>query len=61
MLTTSTMESDLTRASEPGVNSYVTKPVNFNEFVIAVSKLGVFWAVMNEPPPGSVRVLPPLQ
>jgi CheY-like chemotaxis protein len=58
MLTSSGMESDLTRAYELGANSYVTKPVAFKEFVAAVSKLGMFWAVMNEPPPGSVRMLP---
>jgi CheY-like chemotaxis protein len=58
MLTSSGMESDLTRAYALGANSYVTKPVAFKEFVAAVSKLGMFWAVMNEPPPGSVRMSP---
>jgi DNA-binding NarL/FixJ family response regulator len=38
-----------------GVNAYVVKPVDFHEFVNAVKELGVFWAVINEPPPGSVR------
>jgi hypothetical protein len=38
-----------------GVNAYVVKPVDFHEFVNAVKELGVFWAVINEPPPGSVK------
>jgi hypothetical protein len=38
------------------VNAYVVKPVEFNEFVQAIADLGVFWAVLNEPPPGSMRV-----
>jgi hypothetical protein len=37
------------------VNAYVVKPVDFHEFVNAIKKLGVFWAVINEPPPESVR------
>jgi len=36
-----------------GVNAYVVKPVDFHEFVDAVSELGMFWALVNEPPPGS--------
>ena len=38
-----------------GVNAYVVKPVHFHEFVNAVRELGVFWAVINEPPPGSMK------
>lgn len=56
MLTSSRMESDLARAYELGVNSYVVKPFEFKEFVEAVSELGMFWAVLNEPPPGSARL-----
>jgi hypothetical protein len=37
------------------VNAYVAKPVQFHEFGSAVKELGVFWAVVNEPPPGSVK------
>lgn len=37
-----------------GVNAYVVKPVDFDEFVNAIKELGVFWAIINEPPPGSV-------
>jgi DNA-binding NarL/FixJ family response regulator len=38
-----------------GVNAYVVKPVDFHAFVNAIKELGSFWAVINEPPPGSVR------
>ncbi|EIK96004.1 response regulator receiver protein [Pseudomonas sp. M47T1] len=55
MLTSSREEPDLMRAYELGVNAYVVKPVEFKEFVAAISDLGVFWAVLNEPPPGSLR------
>ncbi|WHS60533.1 response regulator [Pseudomonas sp. G2-4] len=55
MLTSSQLDTDLTRAYELGVNSYVVKPFQLIEFVEAVAKLGMFWAVLNEPPPGSVR------
>lgn len=55
MLTSSREELDLTRAYGLGVNAYVVKPVEFKEFVTAISDLGIFWAVLNEPPPGSVR------
>lgn len=58
MLTSSSIETDLGRAYELGVNAYVVKPVEFKEFVAAVSELGLFWAVINEPPPGSARVGP---
>lgn len=57
MLTSSREEPDLLRAYELGVNAYVVKPVEFREFVSAISDLGVFWAVLNEPPPGSLRLL----
>ena len=43
------------QSTDLGVNAYVVKPVDFHEFVNAVRELGVFWAVINEPPPGSVR------
>jgi CheY-like chemotaxis protein len=55
VLTSSHEESDMVRSYQLGVNAYVVKPVNFHEFVNAVSQLGVFWAVINEPPPGSVK------
>jgi CheY-like chemotaxis protein len=54
MLTSSSEEMDLARSYKLGVNAYVVKPVDFNEFVTALNKLGLFWAVINQPPPGSV-------
>lgn len=56
MLTSSREEQDLLRSYALGVNAYVVKPVAFRDFVEAISDLGVFWAVLNEPPPGSARV-----
>ena len=55
MLTSSREETDLVRSYRLGVNAYVVKPVDFKEFIDAVRELGVFWAVLNEPPPGSLR------
>jgi len=55
MLTSSREEKDLVRSYHLGVNAYVVKPVGFREFIEAISDLGVFWAVLNEPPPGSLR------
>jgi DNA-binding response OmpR family regulator len=55
VLTSSHEEKDMMRSYKLGVNAYVVKPVDFHEFVNAVRELGVFWAVINEPPPGSVR------
>ena len=43
------------RSYQLGVNAYVVKPVDFHEFVNAERELGVFWAVINQPPPGSVK------
>ncbi len=54
MLTSSREEPDLAESYTLGVNAYVVKPVNFQEFVKAVKQLGVFWALLNERPPGSV-------
>jgi CheY-like chemotaxis protein len=51
MLTSSREEKDLYQSYDKGANSYVVKPVDFEEFITAISKLGVFWAVLNEPPP----------
>jgi CheY-like chemotaxis protein len=55
VLTSSNEEKDMMRSYSLGVNAYVVKPVDFHEFVNAVKELGVFWAVINEPPPGSVK------
>jgi CheY-like chemotaxis protein len=54
MLTSSREEQDLARSYSLGVNAFVVKPVGFEEFVAALKELGLFWAVINQPPPGSV-------
>jgi CheY-like chemotaxis protein len=55
MLTSSHEETDVLRSYQLGVNAYVVKPVEFKRFVEAIADLGIFWAVLNEPPPGSLR------
>jgi DNA-binding response OmpR family regulator len=55
VLTSSREESDMVASYKLGVNAYVVKPVDFHEFVNAIKELGIFWAIINEPPPGSVR------
>jgi CheY-like chemotaxis protein len=55
VLTSSHEEGDMMRSYQLGVNAYVVKPVDFHEFINAVKELGVFWAVINEPPPGSAK------
>src|ERR1700755_1807720 len=58
VLTSSHEEKDMMRSYKLGVNAYVVKPVDFHEFVNAIKELGVFWAVVNEPPPGSIKKAP---
>src|SRR6202453_1926474 len=55
VLTSSNEEKDMVASYRLGVNAYVVKPVNFHEFVNAIKELGAFWAVINEPPPGSIK------
>ena len=55
VLTSSQEEKDMVASYKLGVNAYVVKPVDFHEFVNAIKELGVFWAVINQPPPGSIR------
>jgi CheY-like chemotaxis protein len=55
VLTSSREERDMVSSYRLGVNAYVVKPVDFHEFVNAIKELGVFWAVVNQPPPGSIR------
>ena len=50
MLTSSREEQDLARSYNLGTNAYVVKPVDFSDFVEAISTLGLFWAVVNQPP-----------
>lgn len=51
ILTSSKEESDMTRGYDLGVNSYVVKPVDFIQFQKAIEQLGLYWLVVNEPPP----------
>ena len=51
ILTSSREEQDVVRSYELGVNAYVVKPVEFDKFVAAVRELGMFWMLLNEPPP----------
>ncbi|HTY09818.1 MAG TPA: response regulator [Bacteroidota bacterium] len=51
MLTSSKEERDLATSYDLGVNSYITKPVDFSQFADAVKSLGLYWLVINEPPP----------
>ena len=51
ILTSSREEQDLVAGYDLGANAYVVKPVDFDDFIGAVKQLGVFWAVINEPPP----------
>ncbi len=51
VLTSSTEERDLVESYRLGANSYVRKPVDFNQFVEAARQLGLYWLLMNQPPP----------
>jgi DNA-binding response OmpR family regulator len=55
VLTSSHEEKDVVASYKLCVNAYVVKPVDFHEFVNAVKELGIFWAVINESPPGSMK------
>jgi CheY-like chemotaxis protein len=55
VLTSSREEQDLVESYRLGVNSYVRKPVDFTQFVQAVQTLGLYWLVINEPPPEGGR------
>jgi len=54
VMTSSREEQDLLTSYQLGVNAYVVKPVEFHEFVDAVKQVGGFWALVNQPPPGSL-------
>ena len=55
VLTSSREESDLLASYQLGANAFVVKPVDFQDFTTAVSRLGFFWALLNEPPPADSR------
>lgn len=50
VLTSSTQEKDIVESYELGVNSYITKPVDFQQFTESVRHLGLYWLVYNQPP-----------
>ena len=54
MLTSSREEQDLVKSYQLGANAYVVKPIDFHQVIDAIKQLGLFWAVLNEPPVGSV-------
>ncbi|MCX8109807.1 MAG: response regulator [Syntrophorhabdaceae bacterium] len=51
ILTSSKEEQDLLNGYTYGANSYIRKPVDFNQFAEAIRQLGLYWLVLNEPPP----------
>lgn len=55
VLTSSVEEQDILRGYALGANSYVRKPVDFNQFVEAVKQLGLYWLVLNQRPPESAK------
>jgi CheY-like chemotaxis protein len=55
VLTSSRQDQDIVESYDLGVNAYVVKPVDFDEFVKAVKQLSLFWVLTNEPPPNAVR------
>jgi CheY-like chemotaxis protein len=58
MLTSSNEEIDVIKSYRLGVNAYVVKPVDFTQFVEAIRQLGIFWAVINTPPPIATATTP---
>jgi CheY-like chemotaxis protein len=61
MLTGSKEEQDVAESYGLGVNAFVVKPIKFKDLIQAVAEIGTFWALRNEPPPRSIRYVPPLE
>jgi len=55
MITSSREEQDLVKSYQLGVNAYVVKPVDFQQFAKSIKEIGFFWAIVNEPPPGVLK------
>ena len=58
ILTSSAEEQDVGAGYDLGVNSYIRKPVDFKQFAEAIQKLGLYWLVLNQPPPDVERRAP---
>jgi CheY-like chemotaxis protein len=56
MLSSSNEQTDLLRSYALGTSAYVVKPMDFFDFVVTVKQLGLFWGLINEPPPGIQRI-----
>jgi CheY-like chemotaxis protein len=55
-LTSSRQDQDIIESYDLGVNAYVVKPVAFDEFMSAIKQVGLFWVLINEPPPKAVSL-----
>ncbi len=51
MVTSSREQNDLLESYKLGANAYVVKPIDFEQFVVTIKELGLFWVILNEPPP----------
>jgi two-component system response regulator len=58
ILTSSNEEQDIATGYDLGVNSYIRKPVDFNQFVYTMEQLTLYWLLLNEPPPKGVGSVP---
>jgi len=55
VVTSSREQQDVLKSYRHGANAYVVKPIDFQQFTEAIKQLGLFWAVINEPPPACIQ------